>query len=197
MSRCCIVKSITIVNSSGGGSPGVTDTLYSANGTLSSNRTVNANAKSLTFNMGNSPFLVSGVITTKGVELPNQSSNPYGTATLWTSGINLYYENEPLSLLPVAVETSGTVSASLNYLTPINTASVPTTVSPPSGLTVNSRFEIVDSRGNAETNNILINFSGAGQKLFGSSTENYTMNGNGAFARFRYLGATIGWVIEK
>lgn len=196
MSRCCIVKSITIVNSSGSGS-GSSDTLYSANGTLSSNRTVNANAKSLTFNMGNSPFLVSGVITTKGVELPNQSSNPYGTATLWTSGINLYYENEPLSLLPVAVETSGTVSASLNYLTPINTASVPTTVSPPSGLTVNSRFEIVDSRGNAETNNILINFSGAGQKLFGSSTENYTMNGNGAFARFRYLGATIGWVIEK
>ena len=196
MSKCCIVKNITIINGSGSG-VGSSDTLYSANGTLSSNRTVTGNAKTLTFNMGGSTFLVSGVITTKGVNLPAQDGNPSGDNTVWCSGINIFAGGEPLGLLPVATEGSGSVSASLNYLTPINTSSVSSTVTPPSAITVNSRFEIVDSRGNAGTNNILINFSGAGEKLYGSSTENYTINGNGAFARFRYLGATIGWVIEK
>lgn len=195
MSKCCIVKSITIINSSGSGAGG--DTLYTANGTLSSNRTVTGNGKSLTYVMGNSAYLVSGVITTKGVTLPAQSSYPGSSDTLWCSGINIFVGGDPLGLLPIATEASGTVSASLNYLTPINTTSVTSTVSPPSGISLNSRFEIVDSRGNAGTNNILINFSGAGQKLYGSSVENYTINGNGAFARFRYLGATIGWVVEK
>ena len=195
MSKCCIVKSITIVNSSGSGAGG--DTLYSANGTLSSNRTVTGSGRSLSYIMGNSLYLVSGVVTTKGVSLPAQSGNPAGDDAIWCSGINIYAGGEPLGLLPVATEASGTVSAALNYLTPINTASGTSTVTPPSAITVNSRFEIVDSRGNAGTNSILINFSGAGEKLYGSSTENYTINGNGAFARFRYLGATIGWVVEK
>lgn len=195
MSKCCIVKSITIVNSSGSGVGG--DTLYSANGTLSSNRTVTGNGKSLTYVMGTATYLVSGVITTKGVNLPAQDSNPSGDNTVWCSGINIFAGGEPLGLLPVATEASGTVSAALNYLTPINTTSISTTVTPPSGITVNSRFQIVDSRANAASNNILINFSGAGEKLYGSSTENYTINGDGAFAKFRYLGATIGWVVEK
>lgn len=196
MSKCCIVKSITIINSSGSGA-GASNTLYTADGTLSANRTVTGGGKSLSYIMGNSPYLVSGVITTKGVSFPAQSSNPAGADTVWCSGINIYAGGEPLGLLPVAVETSGTVSAQLNYLTPINTTSVSSTITPPSAITVNSRFEIIDSRGNAGSNNILVNFSGAGQTLYGSSTENYTINVNGAFARFRYLGATIGWVIEK
>lgn len=196
MSKCCVIKAINIVSAGSGGGSGSLNTIYTADATLTGDRTVTAGASDLTFNMGSSTFTVSGVVTTKGTTLATQASNPGSTETVWASGINIYYGSEPLSLLPVATETSGTVTVALNYLTPINTG-ISSTVTPPTPLGLNSRFEIVDSRGTANTNNILINFSGAGQRLYASTTENYTINTNGAFTRFRYLGATIGWVVEK
>lgn len=196
MSKCCVIKAINIVNAGSGGGGGSLNTIYSANATLTGDRTVTGGGSDLTFDMGSSTFTVSGIITTKGITLASQPSNSGTSETVWTSGINVYFGSEPLSLLPVATETSGTVTAVLNYLTPINTG-ISSTVIPPAPLGVNSRFEIVDSRGTAATNNILVNFSGAGQRLYASTTENYTINTNGAFTRFRYLGATIGWVVEK
>lgn len=196
MSKCCVIKAINIVSAGSGGGSGSLNTIYTADATLTGDRTVTAGSADLTFNMGANTFTVSGVVTTKGVNLATQPTNPGNSETVWASGINLYLGGEPLSLLPVAAETSGTVTATLNYLTPINTG-IASTVTHPTPLGLNSRFEIVDSRGTANTNNILINFSGAGQRLYASTTENYTINTNGAFTRFRYLGATIGWVVEK
>lgn len=196
MSKCCIVKNITIIGGSGSGTSGPSTNIYNSNGGLTSNRVLTASGKSMTFDMGNATFLVSGVITAKAYNFPNHNSNPAGSDSLWCSGTNLYVGNEPLSLLPVSTEASGAVSAPLNFLTPINTISVTTTVAPPSGLTVNSRFELVDSRANSSTNNIVVNFSGAGLNFYGG-LNNYTINANGAFVKFRYLGTSIGWVVEK
>lgn len=196
MSKCCVIKAINIVNA-GSGSGVSLNTIYSADATLVGNRVVTSSGSNLTFNMGSDTFTVSGVATTKGVTLAAQSTNPGGSGTLWESGINVYLGNEPLSLLPVAVESTGTFTAALNYLTPVNVSGAAATVSPPTPIGVNSRFELVDSRGRSATNNITVNFSGAGQRLYGSTTENYTMNGSGAFAGFRYLGATIGWIVER
>lgn len=99
------------------------------------------------------------------------------------------------SLLPVAVETSGAISPALEYLTPVNTLLTSGVITPASPST-NSRFAIVDSRANASVNNILINFSGATQKLYGS-LQNYIINEDGGYITFRYLNSTIGWVAEK
>ena len=192
MSKCCIIKAINIVSGSG-----TLTTLYTGNAALTGNRTVTGGGSTLTFDMGSSLFLVSGVVTTKGVSLPALASNAGTADTVWASGINLYRGVEPVSLLPVASEGTGSVTAALNYLTPINTSGGASTVTPPTPSGNNSRFEIVDSRGTSLTNNIVVNFSGAGQKLYGSTTQNYTLNGSGAFVRFRYLGSTIGWIAER
>ena len=197
MSKCCVIKAINIVNAGSGGGSGSLNTIYTADATLTGDRIVTGGGSDLTFNMGAAVFTVSGVVTTKGTTLATQASNPGSTETVWASGINLFLGEEPVSLLPVSAEGTGSVTAILNRLTPINTTSASSTVTPPTPLGLNSRFEVVDSRGNANTNNILINFSGAGQRLYGSTTENYTMNSDGAFTRFRYLGATIGWIVEK
>lgn len=195
MSKCCIVKAINVINAGSGGGGGSLNTLYSADANLVADRVVGANGNDLTFNMGSNLFTVSGVVTTQGVTLAPQTSNPGTSETVWSSGSTPFLGSAPLCWLPVATETSGAVTAALNYLTPINTTSATSTVTPPTAST-NARFEIVDSRGNAGTNAILINFSGAGQKLYGV-TDNFTMNFDGAFARFRYLNATIGWIVEK
>lgn len=99
------------------------------------------------------------------------------------------------SILPLAPETSGTFSATSSYLTPVNVTAESGIVTPPSG-TADLRFALVDSRSNSSVYNILVDFSGAGEKLY-SSLQNYYINQNGGYATFRYLNSTIGWVVEK
>lgn len=192
MSRGCVNKAINIVGGSGS-----LNTIYSADATLTAHRTVAGGGRNLTFDMGSGIFTVSGVVTTKGISVTGQLANPGTSDTVWASGSNIYYGVEPLALLPVATEGSGAITAKLNYLTPINVAGATSTVTPPAPLGANSRFELVDSRANSPTNNILVDFIGAGQKLYGSSSQNYTLNSSGAFVRFRYLNSTIGWIVEK
>ena len=109
--------------------------------------------------------------------------------------VNILSATGVSSILPVATETSGTFAAATSYLTPINTTNAIATVTPPSG-TVNDRFALVDSRANSATYNITVDFSGAGDLLYGS-LQNYVMDQDGAYATFRYLNSTIGWVVEK
>lgn len=136
------------------------------------------------------------------------------TASLYVSGLddsatyprNFLYTNSAGQLLsapghmggmlPVAAEASGAVSATVNYTTPVNVSAAPSTVTPPSGVGVNSVFEITDSRANSSVNNILVDFSGVGANFHGS-LQNFTMNSNASFGRFRYLGGSIGWIVEK
>ncbi len=101
----------------------------------------------------------------------------------------------PLTLMAVAPETSGNISAAANYLTPINVSATGSIVTPPGGAT-DLRFGLVDSRANASIYNITVNFSGAGELFYGS-TQNYLINYDGAYSTFRYLNPTIGWVVEK
>jgi hypothetical protein len=99
-------------------------------------------------------------------------------------------------MLPVGTEVSGAVSAVANYLTPVDVSAGISTVTPPTGVSDNTVFEIVDSRANASTNNITVGFSGVGENLYGTLSD-FVINTDGAFSRFRYLGGTIGWIVEK
>ena len=98
-------------------------------------------------------------------------------------------------ILPLAPEASGSFSATSSYLTPVNVTSNSGIVTPPSG-TTDLRFALVDSRGNASVYNILVGFSGAGEKLYGT-LQDYYLNEDGGYVTFRYLNSTIGWVVEK
>lgn len=109
--------------------------------------------------------------------------------------VNILDASGTSSILPVATETSGTFSAAISYLTPVNTSSGVATVTPPAG-SVNARFALVDSRANSATYNITVGFSGAGDKIYGS-LQDYVIDQDGASATFRYLNSTIGWVVDK
>lgn len=192
---CCNNKMINIVAGSGS-----LTTIYSGNSTLSGPRTVNLGGNSLTLNG------VQDLVYTDAGRL---------TLSLYTSGLddsaafprNFLYTNQNGQLLSapgqlggmllVAPETSGNAVAGVNLLTPVNVSEDPATITPPTGVVVNSVFEVTDSRANAGTNNIVINFSGAGETLHGSASSTFTMNSDAAFARFRFLGSPIGWIIEK
>ncbi len=109
--------------------------------------------------------------------------------------VNILDSSGVSSILPLVSETSGTFSASLSYLTPVNVTTGISTVTPPAG-SVNARFALIDSRANSATYNITVSFSGTGDKLYGS-LQDYVMDQDGASATFRYLNSTIGWVVEK
>jgi hypothetical protein len=55
------------------------------------------------------------------------------------------------------------------------------------------KFYISDARKNAGTNNITINFVGAGQRLCGT-IENYIIANDGGFAGFIYVDSNTGWI---
>ena len=69
-------------------------------------------------------------------------------------------------------------------------------VTPPTGVAVDSQFALTDSRANAATYNILVDFSGAGETFHGA-LQNYQINSDTAYANFRYLGGSIGWIVSK
>lgn len=80
-------------------------------------------------------------------------------------------------------------------ITPINsTGAVSLSVHPPLSPTAGEWFAISDSRNVAATDNIVINFTAAGQKYLGQSSTNYTLSTNGGFARFTYVNSTVGWI---
>jgi len=98
-----------------------------------------------------------------------------------------------LSGLQVTAELIGSPTALDTYLIPINTTGVSSSVTVPASPNFNTYFGVVDSRANASTNNITINFIGAGDNYYGVS-QNYVLNTDGEFAAFRYINATVGWV---
>lgn len=190
----CCNKSINIVTGSGS-----ITTLYSANGTLLSARTVTMNGNDVTFN-GAEDFVINhnGRLAASLYASGLDDSSVYPQNFLYTdsSGQFMSAPGHLAIMLPVATEASGTLTAGVNRLTPVNVSEATATVNPPAGPSTNDVFEISDSRANASTFNILIDFSGAGQTFHGA-VQNFTMNSDAAFSRFRYLGGSIGWITEK
>lgn len=195
---CCGSPIVIVI----GGSGDAISTIYSADGTLLATRTVTMNGNNLILNgTQDLTYTDAGRLTlalyASGLD-DSISTNPANFIYTNSAGQLMSSPIYRAGQLLVASEASGTVNAALNYLTPINVSSTIATVIPPTGsLSTNSLFAVVDSRANAGANNILINFSGVGALLYGSSGNTYTLNNNASFASFRYLGGTIGWIVEK
>lgn len=93
----------------------------------------------------------------------------------------------------VMTEITAADTAEFYNILPVNTTSGAVTVTPPATPSAGDWFSVSDSRGNAGTHSITIDFTTAGDNLFGS-TSNYIMNVNYDFVRFTYINATVGWV---
>lgn len=189
----CCNKSINIVAGSGN--------IYSTDGTLLSNRIVNTGGFNLTINgTQDLAYTDAGRLTlslyTSGLNDSGIMAQPTNFIYTDTNGQLLSSRIHRAGLLPVNVEVSGNLTAEINHLAPVNVGSGVSTVTPPASPAVNDIFEVVDSRANAGTFNITVGFSGGGP-FHGSITQNYIMNSNASFARFRYLGGAIGWIVEK
>lgn len=189
----CGNRSVNIVQGTG------ITTIYSSDGTLLGNRTVNLNGNRLTFNGAQDLIFqdngrLGATLYTSGLDDSSNTVNNFlftnATGTFFSAPIHL------AGMLPVVTESSGIFTAQVNKLTPVNVSVSGATVSPPGSPATNNVFEISDSRANSSANNILINFSGASQ-LFHGVAQNFVINSNASFSRFRYLGGSIGWIVEK
>ena len=94
----------------------------------------------------------------------------------------------------VAGEGSGAINAFFFVVTPVNTTAVPATVTPQAFPSSGSWFLVSDSRGNAATNNITVDFTGTA--LNGVPNDMYVINTDRGCAQFIYINATIGYILK-
>lgn len=93
----------------------------------------------------------------------------------------------------VETEVTSKVTATLYSILPCNTSGGAFAVDVPAAPTAGDWFAISDSRGNANTFNITIDFTTAAVNFHGSSAD-YIMSVDYEFARFTYVDSTIGWI---
>lgn len=93
----------------------------------------------------------------------------------------------------VADEVSAAATASEYEVLPVNTSAAARTITPPTATKKGSWFTVVDSRANAGSNNLTIDFS-ASNRFQGAATD-LVLNTDGAFATFVWSGVSaIGWI---
>lgn len=100
---------------------------------------------------------------------------------------------------PTPIESEVTTAATLTRfftITSVDVSAGAAEIDLPTG-TPNSGdwFIVTDSRGNAGTFNITVDFINAGDNLHGSS-QNYILNVDNDTAKFTYINSTIGWIRE-
>jgi len=93
----------------------------------------------------------------------------------------------------VDTEVATNVTANLYRILPVNCTAAIRTVTPPVPTKTGDWFTVVDSRANANNNNITIDFSSA-YKFQGSSAD-LNLATAGAYATFVWSGSTaVGWL---
>jgi len=97
-------------------------------------------------------------------------------------------------IMPVAAEATGAVQAINGTLHPINVSAGTSLVTPPADPVIGDMFGVVDSRGASATFNITVDTSGP--KLHGASADR-VISTNSACVMFRYVDATVGWIVQS
>ncbi len=97
----------------------------------------------------------------------------------------------------IATETAtDPTTVTFGEILPVDCSAATIEIDLPAGTpSAGDTFYISDSRANAGTNNITIDFINAGDNLHGSS-QNYIMNVDASFAEFIYINATVGWIVR-
>ena len=95
--------------------------------------------------------------------------------------------------LVLTAEQTGTINANVNDLVLTDVSAGTATVNPPGSPSANDTFAVSDSRGNANTNNITVDFVTAGDNLHGTS-QNDVINVDEAYREYVYVNGTVGWI---
>lgn len=90
-------------------------------------------------------------------------------------------------------EVAATSTAQIGKISLVNTTAAARTVNPPANPVAGSTFAVIDSRSNAGTNNITVDFTTASQPFYAAAA-NDTLSTNGASVTYLYVNDTIGWV---
>lgn len=126
-------------------------------------------------------------------ELDDMDSLYYQDGTLISEG-------DTLNIGVKAAETetieNSNFTANLGVINIVDCSGGAISVTPPSSPQINDSFAVVDGTGNAFTNNITVNFSGASQN-FHSSSQNYVIDLDNDYAEFVWVGATTGWIRKR
>jgi hypothetical protein len=92
--------------------------------------------------------------------------------------------------------TTDSTQAVLFQITLMNTTGGALAVKAPASPVAGDWFAVSDTRGQAGANNITIAFTVAAQNLHGSS-QDHVISTNKGFAKFVYVGPTIGWIVAN
>jgi hypothetical protein len=93
---------------------------------------------------------------------------------------------------PLADEVDANATAPGNSILPVDVSSAAVTITPPIGPDLGTWFAVVDSRGNAGTNSISVDFSGG--NYHGSAGGTVSVSANRASGVFVFAGSAIGWM---
>lgn len=102
-----------------------------------------------------------------------------------------------LTLDAMSLEQDTTINAEAWKLHPVDVTNIAATVNPPGSPFRGMWFSVSDSRGNAASNNITIDFTTASDKFHGASATNYVMGSNFEFKNFVYVDDDVGWIIAN
>ena len=129
------------------------------------------------------------------VDIPATVSGITNGDTLIWSTLNNRLEPGPISALTLGTEQNTNFTATANTMELVDVSGGVVTVSPPAAPVAGDKFSVTDTRGNAATNSITIDFVTATQPLHAAS-DNYIVDQDQGFVRFQYIDATIGWVTD-
>jgi len=96
----------------------------------------------------------------------------------------------------IGPEQDSDFTAIKGLLHPVNTLDGPVVVAPPPSPIAGDRFSVTDSRANAGTNNITVDFITAGQNFHGGDN-NSVLSVDTDFVQYVYVDSTIGWITER
>lgn len=82
-----------------------------------------------------------------------------------------------------------------NYI-PVDVTGQASIVTPPASPQAGDWFAVADSRGNAASNNITVDFTGVTQRYYGQQTDD-VLSTNGATVKYIYVDANVGWIRES
>ena len=98
--------------------------------------------------------------------------------------------------LLIGPEENADFTAVKGTLHPVNTLPGPVVATPPASPVAGDRFALSDSRANASSNTVTVDFTAAGQNFHGG-LNNSILSVSSDYVQYLYIDATIGWITER
>jgi hypothetical protein len=149
------------------------------------------------FTVTGAPVNATNVATVRCVPYGGVFETDYPGSTIDASSIVEGWVDYPYRAMieEILAEVTTTGTAVFGSLLPVDVSGGIATVTPPADARETNKFGVVDSRGNAATNNITVDFVTAGYNFYGASA-NDVIATDEAMYRYTFINSTVGFVRE-